>query len=176
MRPHRPLRSLLVAATGVLLSSALLWAARPAAAEPYPAVPPQITTSTGAVSGGGAVHFTGTGFIPGEEIEITVAYGEAQSRVLKTVNADANGDFSTDVTLTEPGTATVAAFGKLSLVRAVATVTVLTPVAAVLPAGDLPTTGDSWHRLAWEVGGGAAALGAGSALLWLTARRRRTAA
>ena len=181
----------------MLAVGAIVLINQPALAGPYPAESPGMTASSATVSDGGALTFTGHGFAAGELIEIDVVYSSAEAAagpyrqptggqvvtaalrlpeaVVKTLNADSNGDFATTVTLTEPGTATVTAHGMVSDVSVAAVVTVL---AAVTPASGLATTGRDLSWLPGAVGGGVAAVVVGFMLVLLTVvvpRRRRAA-
>jgi hypothetical protein len=163
-----------------------------ASAEPYPAVPPPAAVSAGTVAAGGSVTFSGTGFIPGETIDISVTYtstsgtglrihgrtGGGTDRIVLAgvptvvvghVTASSTGSFSTTVELTQAGTAELVATGESSGVSVSATV-------HVTAAGSgLATTGQSGRRLMFEVFGGLAAVMLGGVIVWLALGRRRRA-
>lgn len=102
-----------------------------AMATTYPAPPPGVTVSAGTVAPGEEFIFSGTGFTPGEEVDVTVtdegtsggggAVG-ARSVSLKitlpsevatfTAVADAEGKFTLPITLSEPGVYTITATGQ----------------------------------------------------------------
>jgi hypothetical protein len=178
MRAYRILVPLL------LTVGAALFVAGAASAEPYPAVPPALTTSTSSVGVGGTVTLNGNGFIPGEGISIDVTYGSSSAAgrgqrmdvgsmvlvahplaVVKSVTASSDGTFSTTVPLTQSGRATVVARGLTSGVTATAVVTV-----GSSGSGALPVTGQAVTT--W-VGIGVAALAIGSLLMWLVRSRRQ---
>jgi LPXTG-motif cell wall-anchored protein len=131
------------------------------------------------VTVGGSVTVTGTGFEPNESVNITVTYraaalghiGRAAHASLPmaraaVITADATGSFTTDVTLTQVGTAVITATGLTSGASASATVT-------VLPAGAaLPITGDNGRTLLILLIG-SAVLASGLVLVVLTRSRRR---
>jgi hypothetical protein len=58
--------------------------ATPASAEPYPVGPPAAAVSAGTVGPGGVVVFSGSGFVPGETISITVDYSGNTTAALRT--------------------------------------------------------------------------------------------
>lgn len=175
MRVNRILVLLLAVAGAAFITPTAVNAA------PYPAVPPPAAVSSGTVAVGGAVVFSGTGFIPGETIQIAIGYGQSGGLV-KTVIASADGSFSTTVTPTQAGTATLFATGLTSGVTVTATVRV---------AGDaddddddgaggdddmaLPITGTSGRTLAIAVYSGVGAIMLGAGLLWFATTRRRRA-
>jgi hypothetical protein len=181
VRSYRILVPLLVAVGAALFGTA------PASAEPYPAVPPALTTTTNVVGVGGTAALNGNGFIPGETINLDVSYGSASAAgrsqhtnagsmvlvvypmaVVKSVTASSDGTFSTTVTLTQSGRATIVARGLTSGVTATAVVT----VGSGSGGSGLPVTGQS---VATWVGTGVAAIALGSLLLWLVrSRRQRT--
>ena len=183
MRAYRVLVPLLAAAAAVFVPAV-------ASAEPYPAVPPPATVSAATTTEGEAVTFGGTGFIVGEEIEVSVEYsstttgmrssGETSGGsvvlvslpmdVVTTATADSNGSFSAAVKLTEPGTAVITATGVTSRLKLTATVTVADDG---VPNKGLPTTGRSGRTTAIQVGAGAVTILLGAALVWLTIARRR---
>jgi LPXTG-motif cell wall-anchored protein len=180
-------------------------------AVPYPADPPPAEVSDGIIEPGGTVTFSGSGFLPFEKITIDLDYGftdsEAAARrepaggfVLAaahamlaaiTTTADANGDFSVEVPLTEPGTVTLMATGVTSGVSVSSTVEVL-PTDGGDDGGEdggggggddgdsdddvtLPTTGPSGTPLLIAAVTGGSAVVLGALALWLTRSRRRAA-
>lgn len=128
-----------------------------AQATTYPAPAPAVAVSDGTVTPGETITFSGTGFTPGETVEITVSNegqgtgsGSGAGRpgasvgtiVLpmevktSTVVADASGKFSTQVTLNETGTYTLTAKG---LTSGKTQTTVVTVVASQAAAGSSAT-------------------------------------
>jgi hypothetical protein len=169
----------------VIISAAL--APGVAAAEPYPAGAVQMTVSAGAVAPGGAVEVSGTGYGASEDVEIDVVYAEAMGRlgrsapgaaarfdVVATVGTDANGDWSTSITLTQAGVATITSTGLESGASDTLTVTVDADLALTDDegddGGDLPITGSS---LTTAVVLGVVAVIGGALLLWLPIAARR---
>ena len=179
MRIQRIFIPLLIAA------GATFAAAAPASANPYPPAPPVLTTSSGSIAPGGGVTLNGASFTPFELISIDVTYTsiaagammedftittvkrQLPTAFVKDTTAGADGTFSTVVTLTQAGRATITAHGETSGVTATAIVTVGSGGSSALP-----TTGTAIVAIA---GSGLAALLIGAALIWLTrSRRRRT--
>ena len=142
-----------VALASLLTLSAGAVAAQ-AAPSDYPAGPPASTVSTGTVVAGEAVVFSGSGFTPGETIDITVimtspvaggAIGSLGGGISASVPmiiqpaapasftavADDNGAFSTPITLEQTGTYTLTATGRTSGV----TVSQVVKVVANIDAG-----------------------------------------
>jgi hypothetical protein len=176
---------MLVLAAAVTISAAIA-APGVAVAEPYPAGAVQLTTSAGTVAPGGAVDLNGTGYGANEDVDIDVVYAEALGRlgrsapragalfdIVATVGTNADGDWSTSITLTQTGVATITATGQESGVSDTVTVT----VAGDLPltddegdGGDLPITGSS---LTTAIVVGSLAVIAGALLLWLPIAARR---
>jgi hypothetical protein len=156
----------------LLASGAALLTAAPAMAEPYPASPPITTVNQGTVSAGRGVVFSGSGYGAGEAITITVVYANGETATINVV-ADANGNFSTTVQLTQAGTATLTATGQTTHVVSSANVQV---VAGPPPPGDgggLPVTGAPRSRLVGQLVTGASAVLLGTGLLWVTMMWRR---
>jgi hypothetical protein len=114
----------------------------------YPAQSPLLTVSSGSVSVGGSVLVTGRGFQSGEGVDISVTYSPANhalgssgpvaqpaaltlrhsaGRPVSAVHALAtsDGEFSTHVSLTQQGNATITATGEQSHLSVAATVSVL---------------------------------------------------
>ncbi len=165
---------------------------------PAPVAPGQGTVSDSSVAAGDSVVFSGAGFIPGEQIDITVDFtagdpaaagagagrvGAVRSGVIVLnqvvdtfqTTAAADGSFQFNLTLEEEGTYTLTARG----VESGRTVVSVVTVAAAAPVAD-GTTGGSTGGLAntgidsamflWGAAGiGALGLGAGSIVV---ARRR----
>ena len=182
MRPYRILSLLIATATTLLIAPAA------AHAEPYPAEPPAAEISDGTVSDGGAVTFTGQGFLPGETVSISISYeGSAAAQAAMSVTADEDGTFSVQLTLSQVGTATLTAVGLMSGVTVTQNVEVLAEEDG--DSGDnggkggddtsagggstLPTTGPSGRGLAFGVYGGVGAILIGAGILWFTRARRR---
>lgn len=184
------------AASALVLAGALTFAGASAAtATGYPAPPADATgtVSAGVVVPGGSVTFSGAGFIPGETIDVTVDYNNDPNVVAGagvngviilnqrvsafTATADAEGNFSTQVTLGEEGTYTLTAVGRESGRTVTATVTVDSSAAA--GAGNtsrndnagLADTGADSTMLLWGAAG-VLALGAGAASIALSRRKR----
>jgi hypothetical protein len=128
-----------------------------ASADPgYPAQSPLLTVSSGSVQVGGSVLLTGRGFQSGEGVDVSVTYSPASHALGTAVGpvaqpaaftlrhiaghavsaahafAASDGEFSTHVSLTEPGNATITATGEQSHLSIAATVSVMpaTSVAA----------------------------------------------
>lgn len=111
------LRKTLIALAIALVG--LFAASTPAMAAPYPPPPSvSVAVNTAFVSAGGTVDFTGSGYSPGELITITVYYRTASGALVAggtyTVRADANGNFSLPLELTQNGTAVLTAVGATS--------------------------------------------------------------
>lgn len=139
MRPYRSLGLLIATASALVITPAAAYA------EPYPAEPPAATISDGTVSDGGAVTFSGAGFLPGETISISISYGGSDSTAAfdaeparfvlavatlprlaaMNVTASPEGTFSVQLTLTQVGTATLVATGLTSGVSVTQTVEVV---------------------------------------------------
>lgn len=187
----KTLASLAIAATLTTLGAGAAHAN-----ETYPAPVPPSTVSQGTVVAGNTVTFTGSGFLPGEQISITasshsvagvgiaagavsrsVAFRVPTAPLSLTTQADAAGKFSVEVTLSEPGVYTLTARGLTSGVTTTNTVTVeaakvVTPQSSEV--GGLPPTGLDTTTMLWGlVGVGAVAAGATSMVL---VRRRSEAA
>lgn len=182
MRFQRLLIALATLGTGLLLAA-------PAQADPYPATPPDVDVSTGTVSAGGGVTFSGSGYAAGETIIIDVTYSntgaalseESTGRFVTAAfpvpevevgrtTADSNGDFSVTLQLNQAGTATLTAIGVTSGVTQSQQVTVLTPAAA--EDEGLAVTGTP-TRVGPEILGGVAAVLVGFVLVMLAFRLRR---
>lgn len=112
-----------------------------ASAAPYPGPPnpPGVTVNQTIIVNGGVVIFAGGGFTPGETINITIIYNAAPSGLRanaalrlaakaaesQTTTADASGNFTSGVRLTQAGTATITATGLTSGKTFSTTVTVV---------------------------------------------------
>lgn len=129
-------------------------AASPGVTGGYPAQGPMLTLSAGSVNVGGSVIVTGRGFQSGESVDVTVTYPagshalggsggpSAQPAALtlrhsvgRTVTAahalaTNDGQFSTKISLTQAGSATVAATGEQSHLNLTAKLMVLSPTNA----------------------------------------------
>jgi LPXTG-motif cell wall-anchored protein len=174
----------LVAATA-LLFAVLLATPGMSAAAPYPAPAGPGVVSSGTLTLGDTVTFSGTGFLPGEPIVIGIGYGQSGDMLGQTT-ATLTGDFSIVVEPPRVGPATLVAIGETSGVRVSAAIRVLAVGAdngtgtgtGTGPGSDgtdgrLPVTGTDTGVIAL---GGAAMLALGVALVGFTAtRRRRTA-
>ncbi|MDQ0031433.1 LPXTG cell wall anchor domain-containing protein [Arthrobacter bambusae] len=166
-----------------LAGTIALAASAPAMAVDYPAPAPG-TVSSATVTVGGTVVFSGTGFTPGETITITITFTPAPqgaaapgtssgiamgvpgalplapTTTQTTAVANSSGGFSTDVTLTAPGTYQLTAEGAISHHTVTATV-----VAAGVSTAGLANTGGT--GLANTGGTGLANTGVDSSLiLW----------
>jgi hypothetical protein len=196
VRASRLLGLLAAVATAVLISPAA------AQAEPYPADPPAASVSDGQVADGGTVTFSGEGFLPGEQIAITISYNGSDSTAATqddsgrfvpaaaalTVTASSAGTFSVTLKLTQVGTATLVATGLTSGVTVTQTVKVLAAEDSDGAGGGddddtnagggndrLPTTGSSGRLLFVSIYAGLGAILVGAGVLWFTRSRRRSA-
>jgi len=166
---------------------------------PEPSVTVNVNITIIFIVNGGVVNFFGSGFDPLEGLDITVTYGppsglrstpalaEASAAKRLTAQADAAGNFSTPVTLTQVGTATLTATGQSSGKSASLTVEVFqnesdytglvaggsssggtwTGTSSGSSSGALASTGAS---VAGPIAIGAAALFAGLAMLFFGTR------
>lgn len=177
----------------VLAGSLAFFGASAANAAEYPAPAPG-GVSDATVAPGVTVAFSGSGFTPGETIRVDVDYSNTpvvvpgtgvNSLIIMaeivntfTTNADAKGDFTTNVTLGEAGTYTLTATGLESG-------HVVTAVVSVDPSfgedgngndgsdandDDLPDTGADSGMLLWGAAG-VLALGAGVASVAVARRK-----
>jgi LPXTG-motif cell wall-anchored protein len=145
----------------------LLGMAPAPAQEPYPPAPPRLSVSTGTVVVGGSVVLTGAGFVPREEIMIGVSTVPlATPGAVLDATADAGGNFTAAVTLTEPGRTTITVTGRTSGISGSVVVTVLAP------GETLPETGGSGRSLL-RIGGAVLAAGVVLLLVGLLRWRRR---
>jgi LPXTG-motif cell wall-anchored protein len=161
-----------------LLFAVLLATPGMSAAAPYPAPAGPGTVSSGTVTLGDTVTFSGTGFLPGETVVIGIGYGQSGGMLGQTT-ATLTGDFSIVVEPPQVGPATLFAAGVDSGVEVTAAIRVVaagtdTPADGADPtsadAGDrLPVTGADAGTIAL---GGAALLALGVALVTTTRRRR----
>lgn len=179
-----------------------LGASAPALATTYPAPPPQGTVSSGTITAGGSVVFSGTGFTPGETINITVTQTAAAQGAaapggaggvtmavpavlplapltLSTV-ADASGAFSVTITLDSPGTYVLTAVGATSG-RTVSATVVVTGTAGLANTGGAPlantgaglaSTGVDSGLILWVLVG-TGALAAGATSVMVVRRRAK---
>ncbi|MET4003010.1 LPXTG-motif cell wall-anchored protein [Arthrobacter sp. UYCu511] len=199
-----------LALAGVLTLSVGSVAAQAAPSDSYPAGPPSSNVSTGTVVPGEAVIFAGSGFKPGEIIDITVvqtspvaggALGSMGGGVSASVpmiikpaapaptttTADANGGFSTAITLDQTGTYTLTATGRESGVTVSQVVKVVADNGAGAGGngsgndaagnndGGLASTGIDSSVLIWSLVG-VGALGAGVGTVVVSRRRNRESA
>jgi hypothetical protein len=176
MRTVRILASLAVAALGLLVLPTA------ATAEPYPIGTPLLTVDRPTIIVGETVTVFGSGYGANDTVTVTtvtntalrpagsamvpVAYEAAQRRAAVVVIADANGDFSVQLTLDQIGNVVITASGLPS--GSVASVTV-----RVLPRG-LPVTGQNGGPLRIALIGSAVAA-VGVVLVVLVRSRRRRA-
>jgi hypothetical protein len=177
---------------------AVIMAPTAASAQNY--VPPAVSAPPRAELGS-TIPFNGTNFLPNSPISIDVSYSSSnapaglrenkQSHVvlaglpapkafLRTVVADANGSFSTPVTLTQVGVATLTATGldrSGDPVSLSATVVVFAEEEGPQPTSTrLPVTGMSGGSLATQVATGVGAIIAGVVMVWFTMLWRRRSA
>lgn len=171
------------------------------AAPEYPSTQPGATVSEGTVVPGEDVIFSGTGFLPGEPIDITVTQtsvvaggaigslggGVSMSKplIIKpaaplnfSTTAAADGSFSVPVSLNLTGTYTLTATGRTSGVSVTQVVKVVAAAGAGAGSdvanndGGLANTGLDMGVLVWSaVGAGALAAGVGTVVV----SRRRNA-
>lgn len=165
------------------------------AAQAY--VPPATATvSDPVVAPGETFIFSGSGMNPGEPVDIFITneapaaagiggttggrLGAAQGVIVLgatfnlSTTADADGNFSVPVTLSEPGTYTLTATGRISGTQVTAVVTVVAAAAdveAVATGENLPETGADASLLLWGAAG-VGALGLGAASIAVSRRRK----
>jgi hypothetical protein len=141
------------ATTAPAAASAAPTSAAPGDASSYPAQSPLLTVSAGSVNVGSSVTVTGSGFDAGESVDLSVTYApsshalgasgpQAQpaafslrhdaARVVSAVHvvASKDGRFSTQLSLSQAGNATITATGEQSHVSLTAAVTVQAPASA----------------------------------------------
>jgi hypothetical protein len=158
----------------------------------YPIDPPASAVSRGTIPAGESVVFSGKGFLPGESIAIDVSFAATGAAfhtseltpaarfvnaAFTTVTASSTGRFSTPLTLSHSGRATLTATGATSGVVVNEQVTVV--VAEQSGSGGagpaLPTTGEPASHWLNEIGLGLGAIFVGGMLLFaLRSRGRRT--
>ena len=190
-----------LAAIALAGSIAMLGAVPAMATNTYPAPPSQGTVSDGTVAPGETFTFSGSGFIAGESITITVTltgapqassggFGGGVSMAVPTkinlplapqtfsTTADANGNFAFPMSISEAGTYTLTATGQTSGKTVTSTVKVSgaavgTSLADTGNGTALANTGADSSLLLWSlVGGGALAAGITSVVV---VRRRANA-
>jgi len=129
-----------------------------------------LSTSTCSNAAGCSPTASGTGFQPGEPIDLSLHSTPVD---LGTTTADSSGDFSTVVNIpagTSAGTHSIVATGETSGTVATTTFTVTAATTSTPSSTGLPITGADIAAL---VGVGAVAVALGG-LLVLTSRRRRS--
>jgi LPXTG-motif cell wall-anchored protein len=189
-----------LAAIALAGSIAFVGAVPAMANTPYPAPTTSGTVSDGTVAPGETFTFSGSGFVPGETITVTVTLtrapqaigggfaGGASMAVPAKINlplapqtfattADANGNFAFPVSIGEAGTYTLTAAGAsghtVTSSVTVAGAAVGTGVSTSGTAAELADTGANSSMLLWSlVGAGALAAGATSVVV---VRRRAKA-
>jgi LPXTG-motif cell wall-anchored protein len=189
-----------LAALALAGSIALVGAVPAIANTPYPAPSTSGAVTDGTPAPGETFTFSGSGFLPGEAITVTVTLtsapqalggsfsGGASMAVPAKINlplapqtfsttADANGNFAFPVSISEVGTYTLTATGLTSGNTVTSSVTVDgatgTGVATSGSASELADTGANSSMLLWSlVGAGALAAGATSVVV---VRRRAKA-
>jgi hypothetical protein len=153
---------------GVII--AVLAFAVPANAAPY-TTQPTVAVSSQTVTAGGSITFSGSGFLPGETVRITVS----DPITLKSVVADSSGSFSTVIVLPAglTGAQTLTATGLTSGRTASITIQVLAASANPFPTstatGGLAFTGAAVGAIGAL--GGLLLIGGG--LMMLASRRRK---
>jgi hypothetical protein len=181
------MRTRLLLAGTALITGALLTATPVAHAEPYPAGEPGLTSDTTLIATGGSVQLTGTGYGPNDDVSIDAVYISALGHLGRTApgplhrfpvgstQANAEGEWSTTINLSQTGVATLTATGSPSGVVLTTTVRVVTE----LPleddgdpntGGGLPITGT---RLTTTLIIGTLAVLTGALLIWLPLANRR---
>lgn len=162
----------------VLAGSLGLMGAVPAMA--YPADTPPTVTSPGNPTVGQPFVFSGTGFVPGETVTVTVRQGRGNGPVVSTytVTADGSGAFTLSINIAKPGAFTVTATGAsgetASKTIQVGSVTGNANGVALASTGgtSLANTGASPDLLLWSLVG-AGALAAGTASVVVVRRRAK---
>jgi LPXTG-motif cell wall-anchored protein len=168
----------LVAAVALLVG-VLLATPGISSAAPYPAPQGTGTVSSGTVTIGGSVRFSGDGFLPGEPIDIGMGYANSGGQ-LDATTASLTGTFSIVVTPPMVGDAVLIAIGNTSGRQVTAAIRVLavggsgngsgSGSGSGTPRKTLPVTGT--RPIAPIALGGAAMLLFGAALVGVTRRRR----
>ncbi|MEW1806513.1 LPXTG cell wall anchor domain-containing protein [Pseudarthrobacter sp. NPDC080039] len=172
-----------------LAGSIALIGSAPAMATTYPALPPAAGVSNGTVAPGQTFVFTAQGFLPGENVTITITLvttgaantgGTAVSAKIPvfqapqtlSATADAQGKISVPLTINEAGTYSITATGNTSgvtvgpVVVKVAASLANTGGAPLANTGGLASTGADSGLVLWTlVGAGALAAGATSVVV-----------
>lgn len=177
-----------------LAGSLALVGTAPAMATTYPAIPPQAAVSDGTVGPGEQFVFRGRGPFAGESLTITVTPGNPPASQGRSVavkipvfqaqtfgaQADAQGNFSVPITITEAGTYFLTATGNVSGNTVGPVTVVVDPAfasngaalsntgggAALANTGGLASTGVDSGLILWTlVGAGALAAGAASVIV-----------
>jgi LPXTG-motif cell wall-anchored protein len=192
-----------LAAIALAGSIAFVGAAPAMANTPYPAPSTSGTVSDGTVAPGETFTFSGSDFLAGEAITVTVTLtrapqaigggfsGGASMAVPAKINlplaqqtfattADANGNFAFPVSISEAGTYTLTATGLTSGKTVTSSVTVAgaavgTGVSTSGTAAELADTGANSSMLLWSLVG-AGALAAGATSVVVVRRRAKTEA
>jgi LPXTG-motif cell wall-anchored protein len=151
----------------------------------YPIEPPSSAISDATVPSGGAVVFSGRGFLAGEPIAIDVTFHatgaalhiteDAHPRfvaaALETVNASPTGTFSVSITLGQTGLATLTATGTISHVVVSEQVTAV--VSQATSSDNLPVTGQSGRHWLTAIGVALGSILIGGLLVFAAVRPRR---
>lgn len=179
-----------LATVAIAASLTAIGAGAAIADDTYPAPAPATTVSQGTAQVGDTVTFSGSGFTPGEQIDITVGtdvsagssgtgsvsravgFRVSLAALQITTQADGSGKFSVEVPLPKEGVYTLTAKGVSSGITQTNTITVqaAAPVAGVEAQasqvkGGLPETGAD-GLLTWGlIGAGALAAGGISTIL-----------
>ncbi|MET4589365.1 LPXTG cell wall anchor domain-containing protein [Arthrobacter sp. 754] len=187
-----------------LAGSLALVGTAPAIAANYPPIPPQAAVSDGTVGPGEQFVFRGRGPFAGESLTITVTPGNPPASQGRSVavkipvfqaqtfgaQADAQGNFSVPITITEAGTYFITATGNVSGSTVGPVTVVVDPAfasngaplsntgggAALANTGSgLANTGSDSGLILWTLVG-AGALAAGAASVVVVRRRAKTEA
>lgn len=180
------MRTRLLLAGTALITGALLTATPVAHADPYPAGEPGLTSDTALIATGGAVQLTGTGYGANDDVSIDAVYISALGHLgrtapgplhrfpVGTTQANAEGEWSTTINLSQTGMATLTATGSPSGVVLSTTVRVVTELPLEDDGGNtgggLPITGT---RLTTALTIGTLAVLTGALLIWLPIATRR---
>jgi len=142
---------------------------------------PAVTTTASQVSPGGVLTLSGDGYTPGEPIQFVL---HSDPVLLETVNADANGQFQTAITIpvdTPVGEHTINVVGVTCGIETVVPLTVVAPTAADHSADPVNalwssagTRTLSYTGVNAGTAGTVAALLIGTGVVLLVATRRRT--
>jgi hyaluronoglucosaminidase len=171
------IRRLLVGAALGVLASIALAAPTSAAAEPtYPPSVGGLTVSATTVAPGGSVTVTGSGFMAGSTVTVTVTNGGVVVASF-TVTANSAGVVSASLALTASGTNTITLTGvdPNGAARVLVSTVFVVPSAASGSGSGLPNTGASIGT-PLALGGVLILSGAGVVLATRRRRRRGTAA